>query len=103
MPPVAPAPEAAAGSLSEYVVAKGDSLWKISAKAEVFADGFHWPLIYIANKDRIKDPDLIKPDWKLVIPRDIDASKAAEAVQKAKETPRYAPHTTAREKLPIEY
>jgi hypothetical protein len=85
------------------VVVKGDSLWKISAKSDIYADGFHWPLIYIANKDRIKDPDLIRPDWKLSIPRDVDAAKAADAIAKAKETPRYAPHTTARKKLPIEY
>jgi len=43
----------------DYTVVKGDNLWNIS-KAK-FMNPFMWPLIYWANKDQIKDPDLIFP------------------------------------------
>lgn len=49
-----------------YVVQKGDSLSKISAK--FYGNTKSWRLIFEANKERIKDPDLIQPGWKLTIP-----------------------------------
>lgn len=47
----------------EYEVVSGDSLSKIGKKY-----GIAWKEIYEANKDLIKDPDLIQPGWKLKIP-----------------------------------
>ena len=47
----------------EYEVVKGDNLTKIGKKY-----GVGWKEIYEANKDVIKDPDLIQPGWKLKIP-----------------------------------
>lgn len=55
---------AAAAEPQEYEVAKGDNLTKIGKKF-----GLGWKEIYEANKDRIKDPDLIQVGWKLKIPR----------------------------------
>jgi nucleoid-associated protein YgaU len=49
-----------------YVVAKGDSLSKIAQRA--YGDGNKWRKIYEANKDIIKDPDLIHPGQALRIP-----------------------------------
>ena len=49
-----------------YVVAKGDSLSKIAQRA--YGDGGKWRKIYEANKDIIKDPDLIYPGQSLRIP-----------------------------------
>ena len=48
----------------EYTVVKGDSLSKIGEKY-----GIPWKKIFEANKDQIKDPDLIQPGWKLKIPK----------------------------------
>ena len=48
----------------EYVVAAGDNLTKIGKKY-----GVSWQQIYEANKDVIKDPNLIQPGWKLKIPQ----------------------------------
>jgi nucleoid-associated protein YgaU len=53
-----------AQSTTEYEVVKGDSLSKIGQKY-----GVSWQEIYQANKDQIKDPDLIQPGWKLKIPK----------------------------------
>jgi nucleoid-associated protein YgaU len=47
----------------EYEVKKGDNLSKIGKQF-----GVSWKEIYEANKDQIKDPDLIQPGWKLKIP-----------------------------------
>lgn len=50
-----------------YVVVSGDSLSKI-AKRE-YGDMNQWRRIYDANRDQIKDPDLIHPGQQLKIPR----------------------------------
>ncbi|MCK4772920.1 MAG: LysM peptidoglycan-binding domain-containing protein [Candidatus Latescibacteria bacterium] len=44
-----------------YTVVKGDCLWNIAKKDFIYNDPFKWPRIYEANKDKIKDPDLIYP------------------------------------------
>ncbi len=49
-----------------YTVVSGDSLSKI-AKRE-YGDAKLWPRIFEANKDIIKDPNLIYPGQKLKIP-----------------------------------
>lgn len=54
------------GEPRTYVVRKGDSLSKI-AKA-MYKDAKLWKKIYEANKDQIKNPDMIHPGQKLVIP-----------------------------------
>lgn len=43
-----------------------DCLWKIAWYT--YRNASLWPLIYVANKDKIKDPDLIFPGQKLLIP-----------------------------------
>lgn len=51
------------GETTEYTVESGDSLSKIGKKY-----GVSWQAIYEANKNIIKNPDLIQPGWKLKIP-----------------------------------
>jgi nucleoid-associated protein YgaU len=56
-----------------YTVKKGDFLYKISGMEEIYADPLKWKRIWRANKDVIPDftdPNLIYPDWELIIPRD---------------------------------
>ena len=53
-----------------WKVYKGECLWKIASYPEVYGDAVKWPLIYRANKDQIKDPDLIYPNQIFEIPRD---------------------------------
>lgn len=61
--------EAPAATPSQtYKVESGDSLWKISKK--FYGDGDEYMRIFYANKDKIKDPDLIQVGWELVIPED---------------------------------
>ncbi|MCU0332299.1 MAG: LysM peptidoglycan-binding domain-containing protein [Ignavibacteriaceae bacterium] len=51
-----------------YKVVKGDHLWGIARKKEHYGNGFAWPVIYKANRDKIKNPDLIYPDQEFSIP-----------------------------------
>jgi nucleoid-associated protein YgaU len=59
-------PTGTTGLGKTYVVVKGDSLSKI-AKRE-YGDASKWQTIYEANKDLIKDPDLIYPGQELKVP-----------------------------------
>ena len=59
-------PTGTTGSTKTYVVVNGDSLSKI-AKRE-YGDASKWRRIYEANKDLIKDPDLIYPGQELKVP-----------------------------------
>ncbi|MEV0112553.1 BTAD domain-containing putative transcriptional regulator [Streptomyces sp. NPDC050844] len=62
----------------QYTVVEGDNLWDIAAAH--LGDSLTWPRIYALNKervqadgDRLTDPDLIKPGWRLSIPVQADA------------------------------
>ncbi len=50
-----------ANIFDQYVVVKGDYLWKIAKKDEIYGCPYQWIRIYCVNKDQIKDPDLIFP------------------------------------------
>lgn len=63
----APAPTGAPQEKT-YTVQAGDNLSKI-AKAQ-YGDAQKWKLIFEANKDQLKNPDLIKPGQTLRIPAD---------------------------------
>lgn len=45
-----------------------DCLWNIAGQSEVYGDPFHWPKIWQANTDLIRNPDIILPGWELSIP-----------------------------------
>ena len=51
---------------STYTVVQGDSLWKIARI--LYGSGTKWRVIYEANKDIIKNPNLIWPGQIFVIP-----------------------------------
>lgn len=76
--------ETAPVASSSHRVKKGECLWLISEYSEVYNDPFQWPIIYKANMDQIKDPDLIYPDQKFDIPRNLTEAEVASAIHKAK-------------------
>jgi len=57
---------AAPSTAQTYTVAKGDTLSKIAKT--FYGNANQWRTIYEANKDKIKNPDLIQPGWVLTIP-----------------------------------
>jgi len=65
----APSPSEAQGGANTdrmYIVQGGDSLSKIARK--FYGDANSWKRIFEANRDVVKNPDLIQPGWRLRIP-----------------------------------
>lgn len=52
-----------------YTIEKGDSLWKIAQQH--YGDGNKWQRLFEANREVIKDPDLIYPGQQIRVP-DLD-------------------------------
>lgn len=55
----------------QYTVVKGDYLWRISKKPDIYGDPYQWMRIYSYNREMIKNPDLIYPNWNLKIQREV--------------------------------
>jgi nucleoid-associated protein YgaU len=55
-----------ARAISSKVISRGDSLWRISRIT--YGDGSRYALVYQANRDRIRNPNLIYPGQTLVLP-----------------------------------
>lgn len=60
-------PTAAAGDRKRLYVVRGDNLWNI-ARAH-YGTGWHHTKIFDANKDQIRDPDLIYPGQVFSLPK----------------------------------
>ena len=54
-------------SIETATVVRGDSLWRISSKT--YGSGFRYTEIHQANRDQIRDPDLIYPGQIFVLPK----------------------------------
>jgi len=52
----------------KYEVVRGDHLWGIAKKGDHYGNGHAWPMIYNANRDEIKNPDLIYPAQIFTVP-----------------------------------
>ncbi|MCG6937084.1 MAG: LysM peptidoglycan-binding domain-containing protein [Gammaproteobacteria bacterium] len=74
----------AGAGVTSYSVVRGDNLWSISGKDEVYADPYQWPLIYKTNRDKIKDADLIYPGQVFDIDQNASASEIDAAINHAK-------------------
>jgi len=81
----APAPAAEAAPAKEtYDVVKGDNLWNISGKSQIYGNPYQWPLLYKANSDKIEDADLIHPGQSLTVARGMSSAEIDAAVHHAK-------------------
>ncbi len=68
----------------QYEVERGDSLWSISGQAETYNNPYQWPLIYKANRDQIKDADLIHTGQSLAVDRNPSAADTQMAIDHAR-------------------
>ena len=69
---------------TKHVVKKGECLWIISGYKQIYNNPFQWPLIYWANKSKIRDPDLIYPKQVFKIPRNYTDMEKKKAIRFAK-------------------
>ena len=70
--------------VNAYTVNKGDSLWRIAGKSEIYNNPYQWPLIYKANSAKIKDADLIYPGQEFSINNSASEAEINAAVKHAK-------------------
>jgi nucleoid-associated protein YgaU len=61
--------------IKQYMVVRGDNLWNIAKKPSIYSDPYQWPRIYVENRGKIKNPDLIYPDWSLNVPFGVDLNQ----------------------------
>lgn len=73
--PATDAQVAAAGTvvipnINTAIISKGDNLWRISQR--IYGAGYRYTVIYGANKDQIRNPNLIYPGQVFVLPNEQD-------------------------------
>lgn len=61
---------------SSVIIRRGDNLWRISRR--VYGRGIRYTTIYLANKDQIRDPDLIWPGQVFTVPRQTPEGEKAD-------------------------
>ncbi|SFL61717.1 Nucleoid-associated protein YgaU, contains BON and LysM domains [Methylorubrum salsuginis] len=66
--------------ISTARITRGDSLWQISRRT--YGKGNRYTVIYDANQDQIRDPDLIYPGQIFVLPKDAPAAADNPAPKK---------------------
>lgn len=72
------------GKATRYAVQRGDTLGRIAAQPEIYAEAALWPLIYSANRSTIGgSPNRLKPKMELTIPRDYTPDQAKQARKRA--------------------
>jgi hypothetical protein len=103
VPKQAPEPVVQKKAKGHYTVANHDTLWGIAGKSDIYGDNFQWPLIFKANRDSIKDPDLIYPKQDFMIEKEVADEDVARAKKLASKTPKFVPHSKPRETLPLDY
>lgn len=59
-----------------------DCLWNIAKKRDIYDNAWMWPKIWQGNRDKIKDPDVIKSKWVLKIPEGNELSKEEHSAAK---------------------
>ncbi len=52
----------------QLILERRESLWRIAEYPRWYEDPFLWPRIWRRNRDLILNPDLIYPNWQLIIP-----------------------------------
>jgi nucleoid-associated protein YgaU len=70
--------------LDQYHVMRGDSLWSISGQERIYRNPLMWPILYKANRQRLRDPDRLFPQQILAIPRHLSQEEISTAIQRAR-------------------
>lgn len=66
-------------------VRPGDSLWRIAARPEVYGNGLMWPLIWEANRNQLRSPELLRVGQLLKIRSNPTVEEVVQAIATAKQ------------------
>ena len=67
-----------------YVVQDGESLWHVAGQQEVYGNSYLWPLVWQANKNKVKQPYQLYKGLRLTIPAHPTVQEVAEALAESK-------------------
>ena len=77
------APETVAPALTKadasVIIRRGDSLWRISRR--IYGRGVRYSTIYLANKEKVKNPNRIWPGQVMMIPEKTSEGEAADMAE----------------------
>ena len=68
----------------EYTIVSGDTLSRLSINRWGSGNGFYFPVIMMASRDVVADPDFIQPGMKVTIPnlqKNLDDAKARSRIK----------------------
>ena len=68
----------------QYRVRRGDTLWSISGQETIYRNSLLWPILYKANRQQLRDPDLIFPQQILAVPRHLSQEEISAAIRRAR-------------------
>lgn len=60
-----------------------DCLWNIAKKKRIYDNAFLWPKIYQANRNLIKNADVIEPGWVLKVPSKAPLTSEEKSAERA--------------------
>jgi nucleoid-associated protein YgaU len=72
------------GETRIYVVQDNESMWHVAGQQEVYGNSYLWPLVWQANRDKVKKPSQLRNGLRLVIPAHPTAQEVAEALAYSK-------------------
>ena len=67
-----------------YVVQEGESLWHVAGQQEVYGNPYLWPLVWEANKNRVKQPYQVYQGLRLTIPAHPTLQEVSQALAYSK-------------------
>lgn len=68
-----------------YVVQDNESMWHVAGQPEVYGNSYLWPLVWQANRDKVKKPSQLYKGLRLVVPAHPTAEEVAQALAYSKE------------------
>lgn len=63
-----------------YVVQDGESLWHVAGQQDVYGNSYLWPLVWQANKDKVKQPYQLYKGLRLIVPAHPTIEEVSEAL-----------------------
>ena len=67
-----------------YVVQENESLWHVAGQQEVYGNSYLWPLVWQANKHKVKQPYQLYKGLRLTIPAHPTLQEVSEALAYSK-------------------
>lgn len=67
-----------------YVVKGTESMWHLTGEPEVYGNSYLWPLVWQANRDKVKKPGQLYKGLRLTIPAHPTAEEVAQALAYSK-------------------